>query len=131
MTQHIQLENVELDYLLSGEDNSETLLFVHGLGANLSQFEAQQQALSKKFKVLSVNLRGHGNTKLLRVSNPSDFELSKMANDIVEVLKKLDISKNKLTRGEAKYSDSDPDDDSDWETDMSGVLALAEAIKDS
>ena len=48
-------------------------------------------------------------------------------------LRSLDISKNKLTRGKAKYTHRvcDPDNDSDWKTDMSGVLALFEAIKDS
>ena len=40
----------------------------------------------------------------------------------------LDISANKLTRGKAKYGNSsDPNDDSHWETDMSGIIALAAA----
>ena len=43
---------------------------------------------------------------------------------------KLDISNNKLTRGAKKRGESG---EFDWhyETDMSGVVALSEAIKDS
>ena len=56
-----------------------------------------------------------------------------VANEVKvnSALRSLDISKNKLTRGKAKYGNSDPNDDSHWETDMSGVFALCEAIKGS
>eukprot|EP00935_MAST-01C_sp_MAST-1C-sp1_P000641 g641.t1 len=62
-------------------------------------------------------------------------------------LTSLNISDNKLTRGKAKYSNSDPNEDSHWETDMSGtqrpcakrptdnvfvgVIALADGIKNN
>ena len=42
----------------------------------------------------------------------------------------LDISNNKLTRGALKDHKSG-EYDWDYETDMSGVVALSEAIKDS
>jgi len=91
MTTKIQLENIEIEYLLSGEKNSETVLFVHGLGANLSQFEFQHEYFSEKYKVLSVNLRGHGNTSLLQKLKSSDVKLNKMAIDIVKLLENLGI----------------------------------------
>lgn len=93
MIKSIQLENITIEYLLTGEGNSEAILFVHGLGANLSQFEFQQRYFSKEFKVLSVNLRGHGNTLLTHALTSSDVELYKMANDITTLLDCLDISK--------------------------------------
>lgn len=93
MTQKIQLKNIEIEYLLSGKNNSETILFVHGLGANLSQFESQQEYFSEKFQVLSVNLRGHGHTKLPYEISSLDVELKKMANDIIILLDSLGIAK--------------------------------------
>ena len=44
---------------------------------------------------------------------------------------KLDISNNKLTRGALKSGYNPGDEDYRYETDISGVLALSEAIKDS
>ncbi|UTW65340.1 alpha/beta hydrolase [bacterium SCSIO 12643] len=88
-----QLKDLDIEYHLSGEQNTETIVFVHGLGANLSQFKLQHDFFSEKLKVLSVNLRGHGNSKLAGNFDSSDFKLSKMAHDIIELLNKLDINK--------------------------------------
>lgn len=88
-----KIQNVEIEYLLTGHDNLDTILFVHGLGANLSQFELQQKYFSEEFQVLSVNLRGHGNTSFSGELTSSSFELHKMANDIIVLLEKLEISK--------------------------------------
>lgn len=93
MTEKIQLENLEMEYLHSGEKNSETILFVHGLGANLSQFKFQQESFRENFQVLSVNLRGHGNTQLQHEITSSDVVLQKMANDVIILLENLGIPK--------------------------------------
>ncbi len=89
----IRFKDVEIEYLLTGEKNSETILFVHGLGANLSQFEQQQRYFSEKHTVLSVNLRGHGNSIIVHDYTPAEFELSKMSTDIIELLDSLNIEK--------------------------------------
>lgn len=93
MIKIFQLKDVEIEYLLTGDINSETVLFVHGLGANLTQFELQHDYFSENFKVLSINLRGHGNSILTHESTPSEFELPKIANDVVELLNRLNITK--------------------------------------
>lgn len=41
----IQIGEINKEYLLTGVKNKDTILFVHGLGANLSQFESQHQYL--------------------------------------------------------------------------------------
>jgi len=87
----MQLKDLEMEYCLSGKKNTETILFVHGLAANLSQFKRQHEHFSKEFKVLSVNLRGHGNSKLSNDFTSSDFQLSLMGNDIIELLDLLHI----------------------------------------
>ncbi len=61
-TKHVQLGEIKMEYLLTGIPNKDTILFVHGLGANLSQFEYQHNYFQDRYRVLSVSLRGHGNT---------------------------------------------------------------------
>ena len=45
-----------MDYYLTGNKNQQTILFLHGLGADLSQFEEQQRYFESNYKVLSVSL---------------------------------------------------------------------------
>lgn len=89
----LKLGKINLEYFLSGKENKETIVFVHGLGANLSQFENQHKFFQNKYKVLSLDLRGHGDTTALRELTESDFELSKLSNDIVMLLDALNIEK--------------------------------------
>jgi len=88
---NIQLGEINMEYLLTGIENKETILFVHGLGANLSQFENQHQYFQTRYKVLSVSLRGHGNTSSSSELTELDFELSQFGNDIIMLLDTLGI----------------------------------------
>lgn len=92
-TKKVQLGEINMEYLLTGTANLETILFVHGLGANLSQFENQRQYFQSRFKVLSVSLRGHGNTTSSRELTRIDFKLSQLGNDILMLLNYLKIDK--------------------------------------
>lgn len=82
-----------MEYLLTGEANQHVLLFVHGLGADYRQFEKQHVFFSKDFKVLSISLRGHGNSELHSPYKPEDFTLKKIAQDIIMLLNVLHIKK--------------------------------------
>jgi len=84
---------VHIEYSLSGVENEETLLFVHGLGPNLHQFEPQQQFFARSFRVLSVSLRGHGGSS--RPINPTeaDYTVQKLARDVQALLSYLNIEK--------------------------------------
>ena len=88
---NVQLGEIKMEYLLTGIVNKDTILFVHGLGANLSQFENQHKCFQDRYKVLSVSLRGHGNTSSSRELTQSDFKLSQFGNDIIMLLDTLGI----------------------------------------
>lgn len=88
----MQLGKINMEYLLTGVENKETILFVHGLGANLSQFENQHQYFQDRYKVLSICLRGHGNTHSIKELSEQDFKLSILANDIIMLLDTLGIN---------------------------------------
>lgn len=91
MNQIAHLNEVQVEYQISGNPNHPAILLVHGLGANLSQFEDQHELFNANFQVISVNLRGHGNTKLKRKLTKADMELVKIAEDLLELLDYLKI----------------------------------------
>jgi 3-oxoadipate enol-lactonase len=82
-----------IDYKLSGDHNPETLFFVHGLGANLSQFADQHSFFSNEYRVISVNLRGHGGTGPEHPENAAEYTPAMMAGDISQLLDFLKISR--------------------------------------
>ncbi|MEJ6949644.1 alpha/beta fold hydrolase [Natronospora cellulosivora (SeqCode)] len=88
-----QGKEVKLEYLLTGEDNEETIVFVHGAGLNLRQFLSQHEYFSNKYRVLSLSLRGHGNSQRPREETLEAFSMKKHANDFKELLEYLGIDR--------------------------------------
>lgn len=83
--------DVNLEYISTGEINDEIILFVHGLGSNLRQFFPQQNYFSEDYKVVSLSLRGHGESTKPKNCDREDFTLQKFTEDIDRVLQHLDI----------------------------------------
>lgn len=89
----LKIKDYQLEYHLTGTDHSETILFLHGLGANRSQFEAQHYFFSKKYQVLSISLCGHGNSSLPSKVTLEQFTLENLKNDVLQALDFLGIEK--------------------------------------
>ena len=79
---------IEWNYLLQGE--GDVLLFLHGWGADCRIWRQQIKYFSKFYRILSIDLPGHGNSSWQKVS----FE--EMAEDIVLILQQLNIDKIRL-----------------------------------
>jgi len=86
-------DHVEIEYSLSGADSEDTLLFVHGLGSNLDQFELQQQYFAKNYQVLLISLHGHGNSSAPIDPIQADYTVREMARDVQALLTHLGINK--------------------------------------
>ena len=82
---------MQLEYFVNGESNKETILFVHGAGANASQFEKQHDFFSERCKVVSLSLRGHGGSPLPSPNDASPFSLEHNASDIIELIEELEL----------------------------------------
>ncbi len=82
---------VQMEYLLTGEEHDETIMFVHGAGTNVRQFIAQHQFFSKAYKVLSVSLRGHGESTNPIMRSVAEYTMKKHRDDILEILEHLKI----------------------------------------
>ncbi|MFW5927899.1 MAG: alpha/beta fold hydrolase [Thermoplasmatota archaeon] len=83
----------EIEYILTGKKNDETIVFIHGLGSNLRQFFPQQNYFSEDYKVLSLSLRGHGYSTKTSINDPKEFTIKKFKEDLVYVFRQLNIDK--------------------------------------
>ncbi|MBA6154496.1 alpha/beta fold hydrolase [Gelidibacter maritimus] len=83
----IHANAIELDYEDHG--TGKVLLLLHGLGSTKKDWDAQVPFFSKTHRVLTVDLRGHGNS-----SKPKDaYGVELMTEDIKAFLDQLDITK--------------------------------------
>ncbi|MBF8149708.1 alpha/beta hydrolase [Winogradskyella sp. F6397] len=82
-----QVNNIELDYEDHGTGN--VLLFLHGLGSTKKDWDAQVPFFSKTHRVITVDLRGHGNS-----TKPQDaYSVELMTEDVKQLLDELNIKK--------------------------------------
>ncbi|GAK05462.1 beta-ketoadipate enol-lactone hydrolase [Geomicrobium sp. JCM 19037] len=73
-------------YIDIGERNNDVLVLVHGLGSRKESWKYQFE-LSKNFRVIAPDLRGHGDS-----SFDDDITIKTFARDIIHLLEQLDIS---------------------------------------
>lgn len=78
-------DNAKIYYTESGQGKN--LLMVHGYGCSGKYFENNIPELSKHFHVITVDLRGHGNSN----EAVSGERISRLATDIHELLVSLDL----------------------------------------
>jgi pimeloyl-ACP methyl ester carboxylesterase len=79
---------IELNYY--DEGSGESVVLIHGLGANLDSWLPQIEALSKAYRVIALDLRGHGNSGH-REEEP--ITLKRFADDISFLLKRKALDK--------------------------------------
>lgn len=82
---------VNLKYLVTGESNKETLLFVHGVGGNADQFQKQHDFFSNHYRVVSLSLRGHGGSPKPSPNTSNQYALGVLAGDIIKLIEELDL----------------------------------------
>lgn len=76
----------QLAYKEQGE--GDVIILLHGLDGNLAGFEQLQQVLSKTYKVISYDLRGHGKS-----THHSSYELIDHVYDLKALMEQLNIHK--------------------------------------
>jgi 3-oxoadipate enol-lactonase len=81
------LHDHDLHYELHG-DSGPAIVLIHGLGSSLRDWEHQTEALAARYRVLAVDLRGHG-----RSSRDGDIDISiaGFSNDICALLRALGL----------------------------------------
>ena len=81
----LQLNSIEHYYEVTGK--GEPLLLIHGLGSSTQDWEFQVSHFSTNYKVVSYDVRGHGQT-----DKPTDpYSIPMFAEDAIELVKALKL----------------------------------------
>jgi 3-oxoadipate enol-lactonase len=83
----VKVNATQIHYDFSGPENAPVLLLSHSLGTNVTMWDAQLPQLSKCFRVLRYDTRGHGQSEISR--GPYDFD--KLGRDVLALADKLGI----------------------------------------
>lgn len=84
------MDNFKLNYVAEGE--GETILFIHGLSDNLLYWEVLANILKNDYRVIRVDLRGHGETPL----GSDEITINVYSRDLKNLLDELGIDKVNL-----------------------------------
>ena len=84
----IKTSTSTIEYQFSPNPGCSTIVFLHGLGANLTQFTNQHLFFADRFQVLSLNAPGHGKSR-----SSVAFSLAACAQDVIDLLDALSIGR--------------------------------------
>jgi len=85
----VSSDNVTISYAVYGPATEPTLVFVHGWSCDSRYWYNQVPYFSKKFRVITLDLAGHGNSGFGR----SVYTTEAFGQDVAAVLRKLDVKK--------------------------------------
>jgi esterase len=85
----IPLSPNEMNYQFYGDEKAPVLILIHGVGGSINSFNNVIPALSKKYRILVYEQRGHGLTGAVG----DNYYSRTMANDLDNLLNNLGIKK--------------------------------------
>lgn len=83
------INGVNLNYEVSGQ--GEAIVFLHGMTGSTQDWTNQFSVLSSKYRCVALDQRGHG--KSAAPSGEEDYSMQIFADDVLGLLKLLDIKK--------------------------------------
>lgn len=83
----VETNGIQTNYELSGRADAPVVVLSHSLGSSLEMWNPQIEPLSKHFKVLRYDTRGHGASDV----PPEGYTLEDMTRDAVGLLDALNI----------------------------------------
>lgn len=81
-------DNVNLYYEDKGNGNGEPIVFIHGWTCNRHFFGDQIAALREEYRVVSLDLRGHGDSD----ASQQGLTMERLATDVEELVAYLDLA---------------------------------------
>ncbi len=85
----IKLGDVSFNVSVEGDDRAPALLIAHSLGSDLSQWEPQMPSLTRRFRVIRYDSRGHG----LSEPTPGPYSVEQLGRDALAILDALKVKK--------------------------------------
>lgn len=88
----IRINNLTVSYSDHGPDEAPVVILIHGFPFNKSMWSVQVEVLKYSHRVITYDIRGHGN------SDPGigDFFIDLFVNDLLRLMEKLSIEKATL-----------------------------------
>lgn len=86
---HIKTNNLTVTYNDEGPTEAPVIIFIHGFPFNKSMWDIQMEALKTSHRVISYDVRGHGNTK----SEKTDFSIDLFVEDLINLMDNLKFDK--------------------------------------
>lgn len=90
--QKVSTNNLEVSYTDEGSRMAPSIVFIHGFPLNKSMWENQTKSLEETHRVITYDIRGHGNT-----NDGSDaYSIELFVEDLIAFMDALDIKKTTL-----------------------------------
>ena len=81
--------NIAVSYSDEGMEDAPVLVFIHGFPFNKSMWNMQAMALKNKYRVITYDVRGHGDS----AEGSGNFSITLFVDDLLGLLYNLDIKK--------------------------------------
>jgi 3-oxoadipate enol-lactonase len=85
----IKVNGIDMYCELTGKENAEVVMLSHSLASSLVMWQPQMDVLSRHFRVLAYDTRGHGGSE----ATPPPYTLSQLGEDAAALLDALRIDK--------------------------------------
>lgn len=83
-----EIGDLRIHYQLDGNPQAPVVMLSNSLGTNLSMWDAQAPALTRTFRVLRYDTRGHGQSGV----TPGSYAIEQLGKDALALLEKLEIA---------------------------------------
>jgi pimeloyl-ACP methyl ester carboxylesterase len=84
---HLSVNATELYYEVSGQ--GDPILFIHGLGSSAQDWEYQVGHFAADYRVVTVDVRGHGQS----AKPPGPYSIPLFASDLAALIRALDLGR--------------------------------------
>ena len=85
----VQLADGELNYQLDGPQDAPVLVLSNSLGTDLRMWDTQIAALTRHFRVLRYDTRGHGKSLV----TPGPYSIEQLGKDVLALLDALNVDR--------------------------------------
>ncbi|MBK9632740.1 MAG: alpha/beta fold hydrolase [Saprospiraceae bacterium] len=84
-TKQITVNHIRISYIEAGPSDAPVILFLHGFPFDKSMWSEQLSFLQKDFRIIAMDIRGHGESDL----GSEDFSIDLFAYDLIEFMNAL------------------------------------------
>ena len=91
-TRRFEIDGLNIAYRVDGNDTADSVVLINSLGTDLSLWEPQMDELTRHFRVIRSDCRGHGDSDVPRDST----SIGRLGADLVALLDHLNVERAHL-----------------------------------